>query len=162
MHLLCLTLVLPGDTSGSRYSSLIGPPLSKLSGSSHAGILEVFMKKVYIKKYGALLIGCCCRCFEVSSFEEMYAYSETLMYTLDEDVKMIQTGHCRHVDTINDDMVRQLTVHAHRFTKTCMQTVAYTGPHSTVSNVSDYRYLSDCRSRGRAFNPYPVPYFHVE
>ena len=46
----------------------------------------------------------------------MYAYSETLMYTLDEDVKMIQTGHCRHVDTITDDMVRQLTVHAHRLT----------------------------------------------
>ena len=46
----------------------------------------------------------------------MYAYSETLMDTLDEDVKMIQRGHCRHVDTITDDMVRQLTVHAHRLT----------------------------------------------
>ena len=33
------------------------------------------------------------------------------------------------------------------------------GPHSAVSNVSGYRCLSDCRSRGREFDPGPVPYF---
>ena len=27
------------------------------------------------------------------------------------------------------------------------------------SNVSGYRYVSDCRSRGREFDPGPVPYF---
>ena len=116
MHLLCLTLVLPGDTSDSRYSSLIGPPLIKTFWILACWDFRSFYEKGIYKKYGALLIGCCCRCFEVSSFEEMYAYSETLIYTLDEDVKMIQTGHCRHVDNITDDMVRQLTVHAHRLT----------------------------------------------
>ena len=30
---------------------------------------------------------------------------------------------------------------------------------SAVGNVSGYRYLSDCRSRGREFDPGPVPYF---
>ena len=30
---------------------------------------------------------------------------------------------------------------------------------STVSNVSDYRCISDCRSRGRKFDPGLVPYF---
>ena len=34
------------------------------------------------------------------------------------------------------------------------------GPPSAVGNVSGYRCLSDCRSRGRAFDPGPVPYFH--
>ena len=33
------------------------------------------------------------------------------------------------------------------------------GPHSAVGNVSGYRCGSDCRSRGREFDPGPVPYF---
>ena len=37
-----------------------------------------------------------------------------------------------------------------------------TGPHSAVGNVSGYRCVSDCRSRGREFDPGPVPYFRGE
>ena len=33
------------------------------------------------------------------------------------------------------------------------------GPRGAVGNVSDYRYVSDCRSSGREFDPSPVPYF---
>ena len=33
------------------------------------------------------------------------------------------------------------------------------GPCSAVGNVSGYRCVSDCRSRGREFDPGPVPYF---
>ena len=36
----------------------------------------------------------------------------------------------------------------------------FTGPRSAVGNVSGYRCVSDCRSRGREFDPGPVPYFH--
>ena len=36
---------------------------------------------------------------------------------------------------------------------------AHTGPRSAVGNVSGYRCVSDCRSRGREFDPGPVPYF---
>ena len=32
-------------------------------------------------------------------------------------------------------------------------------PRSAVGNVSGYRCVSDCRSRGRKFDPGPVPYF---
>ena len=35
----------------------------------------------------------------------------------------------------------------------------HTGPRSAVGNVSGYRYVSDCRSRGREFDHGPVPYF---
>ena len=35
-----------------------------------------------------------------------------------------------------------------------------TGPRSAVGNVSGNRCESDCRSRGREFDPGPVPYFH--
>ena len=39
-------------------------------------------------------------------------------------------------------------------------TIKYcTGPRSAVGNVSGYRCVSDCRSRGREFDPGPVPYF---
>ena len=34
-----------------------------------------------------------------------------------------------------------------------------TGPCSTVGNISGYRCEADCRSRGREFDPGPVPYF---
>ena len=34
-----------------------------------------------------------------------------------------------------------------------------TRPRSAVGNVSDYRCVSDCRSRGHEFDPGPVPYF---
>ena len=40
------------------------------------------------------------------------------------------------------------------------ETVSMTGPRSAVGNVSSYRCVSDCRSRGSEFNPGPVPYFH--
>ena len=33
------------------------------------------------------------------------------------------------------------------------------GPRSAVGNVSGNRCESDCRSRGREFDPGPVPYF---
>ena len=36
----------------------------------------------------------------------------------------------------------------------------HTGLRSAVGNVSGYRCVSDCRSRGREFDPGPVPYFH--
>ena len=36
----------------------------------------------------------------------------------------------------------------------------YTGARSAVGKVSGCRYFSDCRSRGREFDPSPVPYFH--
>ena len=35
----------------------------------------------------------------------------------------------------------------------------FTRLRSAVGNVSGYRYMSDCRSRGREFDPSPVPYF---
>ena len=37
--------------------------------------------------------------------------------------------------------------------------VTDTGLRSAVGNVSGYRCMSDCRSRGREFDPGPVPYF---
>ena len=37
--------------------------------------------------------------------------------------------------------------------------VSIPGPRSAVGNVSGYRCVSDCRSRGREFDPGPVPYF---
>ena len=37
--------------------------------------------------------------------------------------------------------------------------VESTGPRSAVGNVSGYRCVSDCRSRGREFDPGLVPYF---
>ena len=38
----------------------------------------------------------------------------------------------------------------------------FTGSRRAVGNVSGYRCVSDCRSRGREFDPGPVPYFRVE
>ena len=36
------------------------------------------------------------------------------------------------------------------------------GPRSAVGNVSGYRCVSDCRSRGHKFDPGPVPYHDHE
>ena len=41
----------------------------------------------------------------------------------------------------------------------CMHACMSAGPRSAVGNVSGYRCVSDCRSRGREFDPHPVPYF---
>ena len=37
-----------------------------------------------------------------------------------------------------------------------------TGQRSAVGKVSGYRCVSECRSRGREFDPGPVPYTFVE
>ena len=42
---------------------------------------------------------------------------------------------------------------------TTVCTYVQTGPLSSVGNVSGNRYESDCRSRGRQFDPCLVPYF---
>ena len=41
----------------------------------------------------------------------------------------------------------------------CKQYEPRAGPRSAVGNVSGYRCVSDCRSRGCEFDPGPVPYF---
>ena len=41
----------------------------------------------------------------------------------------------------------------------CLFHAQCAGPRSAVGNVSGYRCVSDCRSRGREFDPGPVPYF---
>ena len=41
----------------------------------------------------------------------------------------------------------------------CQHNLMNTGPRSAVGNVSGNRCESDCRSRGREFDPGPVPYF---
>ena len=40
-----------------------------------------------------------------------------------------------------------------------LQRDIFTGPRSAVGNMSGYRCVTDCRSRGREFDPGPVPYF---
>ena len=44
-------------------------------------------------------------------------------------------------------------------TKYLLTTCSSTELHRAVGNVSSYRCLSDCRSRGHKFDPDPVPYF---
>ena len=41
----------------------------------------------------------------------------------------------------------------------CLLSYFCNEPHSAVSNMSDYRCVSDCRSRAREFNASLVPYF---
>ena len=45
------------------------------------------------------------------------------------------------------------------FKKSANNKTLLTGPHSAVGNMSDNRCESDCRSRGREFDPGLVPYF---
>ena len=54
-----------------------------------------------------------------------------------------------------------LCIGSHYMLKLCfnVRPSEYTGPRSAVGNVSGYRCVSDCRSRGREFNPGRVPYF---
>ena len=40
-----------------------------------------------------------------------------------------------------------------------LRNFSYTGPPSAVGNMSGYRCVSDCRSRGREFDPRLVLYF---
>ena len=47
----------------------------------------------------------------------------------------------------------------HEIISTAILLPSATGPCSTVGSVSDYRYVSDCRSRGIEFDPGSVPYF---
>ena len=78
--------------------------------------------------------------------------------------KSIKDTHvCGHLDFncpklkygVNHDIV--LFILAPGYTVSTWGCVA--GPRSAVGNVSGYRCVSDCRSRGREFDPGPVPYF---
>ena len=51
-------------------------------------------------------------------------------------------------------MSRSPSVHIHLYDQ------INTAPCSAVRNMSGCRYVSDCRSRGREFDPHLVPYFN--
>ena len=64
-------------------------------------------------------------------------------------------------DTSHEDVCSNLVISQFLFIieqQTYYQIEA-AGPRSAVGNVSGYRCVSDCRSRGREFDPGPVPYF---
>ena len=56
----------------------------------------------------------------------------------------------------NENIVVELYLGGNVFNKS---ESIFTGPPSTVGNVSGCRCVLDCRSRGREFDPGPVPYF---
>ena len=65
-------------------------------------------------------------------------------------------GHCGTVSSLNHTfswagLSKRLTSN--------LCTYFRAGPRSAVGNVSGYRCVSDCRSRGREFDHSPVPYF---
>ena len=59
---------------------------------------------------------------------------------------LIKTSNCENLVLYFSEKVQKIAAFA-------------TGPRSTVGNVSGYRCMSDCNSRGREFDPGPVPYF---
>ena len=73
-----------------------------------------------------------------------YVYAETL-----QKIKNLDTclhHNCRHIE--------------HLVTKKKKVFLLFpTWPRSAVGNVSGYRCVSDCNSRGREFDPGQVPYF---
>ena len=60
-----------------------------------------------------------------------------------------------------DNLCKQFGVLDAMHKKYYIQTLqpTFTGLRSAVGNVSGYRCMSDCRSRGCEFDPGPVPYF---
>ena len=79
---------------------------------------------------------------------------------------IIVRGHFK--DTVERYDIETLFIIIERYVKLyifdCVEIVhdRDTGPHSAVGNVSGYRCVSDCRSRGREFDPGPVPYFRED
>ena len=65
----------------------------------------------------------------------------------DDILHFAEKGKKLYQDFINDRLLSTPTVSV------------WTGPRSAVGNVSGYRCVSECRSRGREFDPGPVPYF---
>ena len=64
------------------------------------------------------------------------------------------SGHFRQV------LLHCPTIGNKQFAKITLFTLdTSTGPRSADGNVSGYRCVSDCRSRGREFDPGLVPYF---
>ena len=53
----------------------------------------------------------------------------------------------------------ELRVNRSRINKLTLFFMNITGPCSAVGNVSGNRCESDCRSKGREFDPVPFPYF---
>ena len=62
-------------------------------------------------------------------------------------------------DDIKEGMVEHGVTDVRRITVRRDGVTKIAGPRSAVGNVSGYRCVSDCRSRGREFDPGPVPYF---
>ena len=82
-------------------------------------------------------------------------------------VKRKKTKHCNVRRTTAQNIKHGITVFVLRIMSYILGIMycvlpwcAYNiGPRSAVGNVSGYRCVSDCRSRGREFDPGPVPYF---
>ena len=74
-------------------------------------------------------------------------------FTSSSESTFVKMPHCLKSHVAAHLFIEDLYISARVGTFVC------TGPRSAVGNVSDYRCVSDCNSRGRAFDPGPVPYF---
>ena len=75
-----------------------------------------------------------------------------------EKIKFPGNGYC--TDAVLYQLKQAHAVsHCHSNPLKCQSQLYWTGPRSAVGNVSGYRCVADCRSRGREFDPGPVPYF---
>ena len=75
------------------------------------------------------------------------------------DLLLKKVMHCfRKLGVIDD--YKTAVIFAYAFFENNSRPQCYsTGPGSAVGNVSGYRCVSACNSRGREFDPGPVPYF---
>ena len=82
---------------------------------------------------------------------ELESYGNTMIW-------LYHSPWCRaHLYSDNARTLNSEHIYIVVYTCTCTRTID--GPRSAVGNVSGYRCVSDCRSRGREFDPGPVPYF---
>ena len=96
----------------------------------------------------------CIQRLEGNKFKNLYKASR--WYTVKTQIRRHRVWNLIMVST---DCVQIIKFDESYYDSLFIQNWLFTGPRSAVGNVSGYRCVSDCRSRGREFDPGPVPYF---
>ena len=127
-----------------QFSLNAGQKYCRMLQGEHSAILSTFIKLPFVIKIFVLSIF---ECAFYTGFT-VHAYCSDAFSLINvackQAVLMIQIVPCYKCPP-------QIFYFVFTFTRT--------GPRSAVGNVSGYRCVSDCRSRGREFDPGPVPYF---
>ena len=130
-----------------------------------SSLLNVFYQSIYREINSSVTLYCCSYICQIMS-SLLNVFYQSIYREINSSATLYCCSYiCQIMSSLLNvfyqSIYREINSSATLYccSNTCQSWVLFTGPLSAIGNVSGYRCVFDCRSRGCEFDPGPVPYF---